>query len=690
VFYPCWADNSNSTGDNPAGANSYFDLYTAKVTLGGKPVIAGIQPTNLVVLMNQPATFTATVSGSDPLAFQWRHNGANVSGISNIFFLPAAQPGDSGNYSVIVTNGFGAATSSIVTLTVIPTVPLPFALNDTLTWTVDPVSPWYGQTNISYDGVAAAQTFFLTNGGQTRLRTAVTGPGTLTYRWKVSSQTNADILSFLLDGGTNAQISGEVGWLQRTNYLTSGSHNLQWVYTKDATGASGQDAAWLDQVIYNAGGTAPFILSQPSDATSFGTPATFTVGSAGTPALAYQWRLNGTNIPGATSSSFTVPGPLASDAGAYSVRITNQYGSIISSDAVLTVVPLFLVGDDSLSQLGVTAIASNAIAVAAGAYHTLVLRADGIVVAYGNNADGECDVPPDLTEVADIAAGGYHSVALKTDQTVRVWGADFYGQVSGVPALTNAIAIAAGTWHSLALRANGTVVAWGDDAFGQLDVPVGLSNVVAIAAGGTHSMALRANGTVVAWGDNEDANGNFVGQSVVPPGLNNIVAIAAGNYHSLAVKANGTLVAWGDNSYGQADPPPNLTNIVAAAGGSGHSLALKADGTVTAWGNNLQNQCAIPVNLSNVVLLAAGEAHTLLLVTKRPTAPQLLHPVRGKNRFTALLQTFAGNYYAFETKTNLAQPAWTGLRTNYGTGVMQFLIDPAATSPSRFYRVRQW
>src|SRR5439155_12254 len=106
-----------------------------------------------------------------------------------------------------------------------------------------------------------------------------------------------------------------------------------------------------------------------------------------TPVLAYQWLFNGAIIPGATSNGFTIPVPLGSDAGDYSVRITNLYGSVISAAANLAVVPLVLRGDDSLGQLDVTVAASNAVAVAAGAYHTLVLRADGQVLAYGNNAD---------------------------------------------------------------------------------------------------------------------------------------------------------------------------------------------------------------------------------------------------------------------------------------------------------------
>jgi hypothetical protein len=692
AFYPCWADNSNSTGDNPAGVDGALDMYFAKITLGGQPAISSLLPAGITNLMGQPAAFTVVASGTAPLSYQWRFNGARIPGATtNVLFFASSQPSNSGNYSVVVTNSFGAVTSGIASLLVIPTVPLPFALNDSLNWTTDSIAPWYGQTNISHDGVAAAQTFVLADNSQTKLRTTVVGPGTLTFWWKVSSQAGADILSFAVNGATSNQISGEVDWQALTYYLPAGALNLQWAYAKDASGSAGQDAAWVDQVIYTAGGTAPFILTQPTNQVSLGgTPATFSVTANGTPALSYQWLFNGAPISGATSNSYTIPSPLASNDGNYTVRITNLYGATTSAVAVFAVVPFVIAGDNSFGQINVPVGATNAIAVAAGAWHTLILRADGLVLAFGNNGDGECDVPNGLSNVANIAAGGYHSLALRSDQSVVAWGADFYGQISGMPVLTNAIAIAAGTWHSLALRSDRTVVAWGDDAFGQIDVPAGLNSVVAIAAGGTHSMALLANGTVVAWGDNEDATGDFVGQSVVPAGLSNVVAIAAGDYHSLAVKSDGTVVGWGDNSQDQAQPPDGLSNVVAIAAGGGHTLALKSDTTATAWGNNLQGQCNNSATLSNIVLLAAGDSDTLALLGTPPAAPTLLHPTRVRPRFNVLVQTYAGRHYAFETKTNLTQPAWSALQTNYGNGVMQFFIDPAATGPRRYYRVRQW
>ena len=99
-----------------------------------------------------------------------------------------------------------------------------------------------------------------------------------------------------------------------------------------------------------------------------------------------------------------------------------------------------------------------------------------------------------------IATGGYHTLVVKSDGTVWAWGYNGYGQTNVPAGLTNVVAIAAGGFHALALRADGTVIAWGTNSYGQTNVPIGLSNVVAVAAGQWNSMALKADGTVVAWG----------------------------------------------------------------------------------------------------------------------------------------------------------------------------------------------
>jgi hypothetical protein len=98
------------------------------------------------------------------------------------------------------------------------------------------------------------------------------------------------------------------------------------------------------------------------------------------------------------------------------------------------------------------------------------------------------DVPPGLVGVNAIAAGYGHSLALKDDGTVVAWGYNRSGQIDVPGGLTDVVAIAAGGEHNLALEADGTLVTWGSDAHGQDDIPIGLTDVGAIAAGSWHNL----------------------------------------------------------------------------------------------------------------------------------------------------------------------------------------------------------
>jgi sugar lactone lactonase YvrE len=83
---------------------------------------------------------------------------------------------------------------------------------------------------------------------------------------------------------------------------------------------------------------APQIISQPtSQFTSVGGSATFSVSASGSSALSYQWSFNGSAISGATGSSYTVTNAQASNAGNYSVTVTDSNGSVTSSTVSLSV-----------------------------------------------------------------------------------------------------------------------------------------------------------------------------------------------------------------------------------------------------------------------------------------------------------------------------------------------------------------
>ena len=283
----------------------------------------------------------------------------------------------------------------------------------------------------------------------------------------------------------------------------------------------------------------------------------------------------------------------------------------------------------------------NFAALADGFYHSVGLAADGTVWTWGYNNYGELglgafdtaapygrSVPAKiagLTGVIAVAAGTNHSLALKSDGTVWAWGWNSSGQLgdgSGtnqsapvkVYGLTNAVAIAAGGVHSLALRTDGSVMAWGGNLYGELGdgtntnrlTPVFVWTATAIACGQYHSLAMQADGSLTAWGSNANGqlgDGTTISRKIPKPviGLANAAFFTAGAFTSLAIKNDGTVWAWGWNAYGQigdgtttdrAVPTltKNLTNAIAIASGQAHCLALKADGTVWTWGWNAYGQ----------------------------------------------------------------------------------------------------
>jgi hypothetical protein len=147
------------------------------------------------------------------------------------------------------------------------------------------------------------------------------------------------------------------------------------------------------------------------------------------------------------------------------------------------------------------------------------------VVCWGNGASGQTTAPSTATNVIAVAAGAAHTVALRGDGTVVAWGNNCCGQTTVPAGLNGVVAVSAGSYYNLALRVDSTVVSWGS----QTIVPIGLSNVVRIVAGTDSSFAVKADGSVVGWGMNDQ------GQTDIPSDLNNVIALAAGAYHVLAL-----------------------------------------------------------------------------------------------------------------------------------------------------------
>jgi hypothetical protein len=132
-------------------------------------------------------------------------------------------------------------------------VPGPFAeeLDVDMGFSTGGHADWFGQTNTYYYDSDAAQSGDVADDEETWLETSVQGAGTLTFYWKVSSESSYDLLEFYIDGNRQDYISGDVDW-QQESFTISGAlpHTLKWVYTKDSSVSNGSDCGWLDYVTF--------------------------------------------------------------------------------------------------------------------------------------------------------------------------------------------------------------------------------------------------------------------------------------------------------------------------------------------------------------------------------------------------------------------------------------------------------
>ena len=237
--------------------------------------------------------------------------------------------------------------------------------------------------------------------------------------------------------------------------------------------------------------------------------------------------------------------------------------------------------------------------VSAGDYHTVGLRADGTVIAAGDNDDGQCDVGG-WTDIVAVSAVNRHTVGLKADGTAVAVGFNEYGQCD-VSGWTDIVAVSVGNYHTVGLKADGTVTAVGFNEYGQCDVS-GWTDIVAVSTGWHHTVGLKADGTVVAVGY------NYAGECNVS-GWTDIVAISAGNDHTVGLKADGTVVVVGSNILGQCNVS-SWTDIVAISAGKNHTVGLKADGTVVVVGSNKYGKCDVE-DWTDIVAVSAGGSHTV-------------------------------------------------------------------------------
>jgi alpha-tubulin suppressor-like RCC1 family protein len=295
---------------------------------------------------------------------------------------------------------------------------------------------------------------------------------------------------------------------------------------------------------------------------------------------------------------------------------------------------------------------TNATAVTAGAFHTVVLLADGTVRTFGFNPFGQLGINDttsrqtpvavlNISTATAVSSHGSHTAALLADGTVRTFGLNSSGQL-GINDTTDrytpvqvfgisssATAIACGYYSTAVLLSNGTVRTFGKNNGGQLGVndttnrltPVQVwgisSSATFVAVGRYHTAILLSDGTVRTFGRNSEGQlgVNDTTSRLTPvqvSGITSATALACGRYNSAILLQDGTVRTFGQNTNGGLgvnDTTSRLTpvQVIAAvpvaaplqekvAGGGSHTAVVMSDGTVRTFGNNGSGQLGVNVS----------------------------------------------------------------------------------------------
>ncbi len=175
-------------------------------------------------------------------------------------------------------------------------------------WTTGGDANWFGQTTITHDDVDAAKSGAIGDDEESWIETTVTGPGTVSFWWKVSSDDldGYDFLQLDIDENYETEISGDSGdWEFLTFEVGGGEHTFRWTYFKDNEFSAGEDAGFLDEFTFTPGDALEITTHPFNQTNSPGYRVALFAEATGTPAPTWQWHKVGVGaIPGATNALY--------------------------------------------------------------------------------------------------------------------------------------------------------------------------------------------------------------------------------------------------------------------------------------------------------------------------------------------------------------------------------------------------
>ena len=378
--------------DTNADESAFSNEVTNRV-----PILPSIidQPLTQSAIAGTPVTFSVSAGGDPPLSIQWMDGHAQISSATNsILSWPQISDGNAGNYTVIVSNPWGSATSAVATLTVI----VPPAV------TTQPQS----QTVIAKTAASFSS--------------AVTGTAPLSLQWSCGAAAIA--------GATNSTLV----W---ASVASSNAGNYHFTVSNSG-GAVTSAVATLTVIV------PPAITTQPHSQTVIAkTAASFSSAVTGTAPLSLQWYCGVAAIAGATNSTLAWASVASSNAGNYHFTVSNSGGAVTSAVATLAVIvpPAITTQPQSQTVIATTAAAFSS-TVTGTAPLSLQWYCGAAAVAGATNSTLA------WASAASSNAGNYHF-------TVSNSGGAVTSAVATLTVLpTNTMATAAGAYNGLLFQTN--------------------------------------------------------------------------------------------------------------------------------------------------------------------------------------------------------------------------------------------